>query len=73
MGTKIDAKATKNHEKIKFAFWDRFGASKEGAPETATAHFGSILGTIFSQKSKKGIQKTMQKSMPKEYHKMMPN
>ena len=70
---KKDAKANTNHEKLKDAFSVRFGISKRGAPDYATAHFGFILGPIFCQKSKKGIQKTMQKSMPKEYHKMMSN
>jgi hypothetical protein len=45
--TKKDAKANKNHEKLKVAFSVRFGISKRGAPDYATAHFGSNLGAIF--------------------------
>ena len=53
MVAKIAPKATKNHQKLKFAFWERFGTSKRGAPEVATAHFGAILGAIFGKTRKK--------------------
>ena len=47
------------------AFW--------GAKKLPTSKFPrTILATIFAQKSKNGIQKGIQKSMPKKYRTMMP-
>ena len=69
MDAKIDARTTKNHQELKFAFWQFFGM-----PFSPNHRMiWSNLGSIFRRKSKKGIQKRMHKSMPKEYHKMMPN
>ena len=72
-GSKIDAKSIKNHQKIRFAFWERFWWFSGSHFPQKGCFGGALFGAIFGQKSKKGIQKTMQKSMPKKCRKMMPN
>ena len=65
-GAKIDARATKNHKKMRFAFWERFGLLLGGQKRQQILNQGASFGAIFGQKSKKGFQKSMRKSMPKK-------
>ena len=68
----FDQKSPKRHEKRHAKFDIEKGREKyrflrgPGNPES------SILGAIFDEKSKKGIQKGIQNSMPKKYRKMIP-
>ena len=59
--------AAKIHEKSRLHFWSVFGAAfgRQGGVDSTI--FGRHLATILDQNSKKGIQKGMQKSMPKKY------
>jgi len=54
----------KNRGGVADAFLKRPLGAKRGVRHLSVI---PILGTIFDQNSKKGIQKGMQKSMPKKY------
>ena len=60
MGAKIDPKSMKNRGCNFWASWGGPGSCRQ-APRP------SVLATILDQNPKKGIQKAMQKSMPKKY------
>ena len=54
------------------AFFERLGRHLGSQKPEKVLNLGSLLATIFDQKSKKGVKKDIQKSMPKKYRKMMP-
>ena len=61
----------KNRGCVADAFLERFGAAL-GRPRVARSKFPrTILGRIFFQKSKNGIENDIQKSMPKKYWKII--
>ena len=65
MAPKIDPKSMKNRGCVADAFLERFGAALGAERAHCPGVWRTRLATIFVQKSENGIQKAIQKSIPK--------
>ena len=71
VGPKIHVNSMKNRSCVADAFWYRFWRAPGRQNGQCTDLNGPSWATIFDPKSENGIQKGIQKSMPKKYRKIL--